>query len=208
MDELKEAVLQDNVEYAEEIMLNRLRILPNDSELWLKLGLIELQYPFEDYDRALEYIDKSISEFPNYFEAICIKLYLTNFYYNEIDNVLLDRAIEFNYGTSQKSVLYYIKSWLYRNNKNIDDEILMLNRSVELCPKFVYPFKRLGDIFKNENDSLSKSNYLKAKSNIIEVFLRDSFDDFTVPSLYIDEYITGVRLSSANAEFIEMKCLE
>lgn len=204
MDKLREAVLRGNVEYAEEILLNRLRILPNDSELWLKLSLIELKYPFEDYDRALEYINKSISEFPNYFEAICIKLYLMNFYYNKIDNILLDRAIEFNYGTSQKSVLYYIKSWAYRNTKNIDDEILMLNRSVELCPKFVYPFKRLGDILKNENELLSKSNYLKAKSNIIEVFSNDSFYDVTVPNLYIDEYITGVRLSSSNAKYINL----
>lgn len=204
MDELKEAVLQDKVEYAEEILLDRLRISPNDSELWLKLALIELQYPFEDYDRALEYIDKSISEFPNYFEAICIKQYLMNFYYNEIDNVLLDRAIEFNYGNSQKSVLYYIKSWEYRNAKNIDDEISMLNRSVELCQKFVYPFRRLGNIFKEKNELLSKNYYLKAKSNIIEVFLIDSFDDFTNPDVFIDEYITGVRLSSVNAESINL----
>lgn len=204
MDELKEAVLQDNVECAEEILLNRLRIFPNDSELWLKLGLVELQFPFEDYDRALEYIDKSISEFPNYFEAICIKQYLTNFYYNEIDNVLLDRAIEFNYGNSQKSVLYYIKSWEYRNAKNIDDEISMLNRSVELCQKFVYPFRRLGNIFKEKNELLSRNYYLKAKSNIIEVFLIDSFNDFTNPDIFIDEYITGVRLSSVNAENINL----
>lgn len=56
--DLKKAINNQNIEEAESIIKKELEITPKNIQLWLKLTLTELQFPFEDYESALQCISQ------------------------------------------------------------------------------------------------------------------------------------------------------
>lgn len=203
MNDIKIAVMNNEIEKAEKIALKEIKKNPNDEKLLLKLALIELLFPFEDYEMSLEYINKVLEMSPNYLDALFIKSYLQYFYnYNDIDKTVLDAINNYNYKENQeeeKAISKYIQSWKYRNS-DVNLELKYLLESVEICDKLVYPFKRIGLIMKGIGNYKDSIKYLrKAKDNIRIIGNDNDCVDFSEPQLFIDEYIKGTDLSSTNA---------
>ena len=51
---LEQAILEEDTIKVEKIIKESLNENPKDIQLWIKLSLTELQFPFEDYESALQ----------------------------------------------------------------------------------------------------------------------------------------------------------
>lgn len=173
----------------------------------MKLAMVRLQFPFEDYISAINYINNIIYIDNFNFEAIIIKLYLQNYYLAEMDGDF-DKIICFDWKDMYKmAVVYYIHSWKFHNiyDSNEDGrekEIEWLKKSIEICPYLVNPYIKLARLYVKKN-CLDKARqcYLNAISYVKSVEFTD--EDAINPQAFIDEYITGVRLSSLNFESLK-----
>lgn len=205
------AIINDNVEAAETILLQELKKDPQNINLWIKLSLTELQFPFEDYVTALKYLNYVYKLSPDNINALILEAGIKWHNLGFIDEELFARLNKVLIKDNQKmAIIYYLRSLYYIDFSNHsksdkgDNEKLNLEKSIMLCSKFVYPYKRLGQIFLSElKTKESKEMFKTALSNIEKVYEEDSFYDFTDLDVYIAEFITGTKISYINYKSIK-----
>lgn len=200
--DLRIAILENDVEKAEEMIKMELENNPLDIQWWIKLCLTELQFPFEDYDSALSYIEEIKKIDYSNIEALILETAIKWHSFGFIEDELLKRLSDVDIIDSNiMSIIYYLQSLYYRYKKDKKNEKLLLNKSVTLCNKFVYPYKALGNIAISESYlEDSKLLFMKALNNVEKVYDEDEFFDFTDINIYIAEFITGTYISRANYE--------
>lgn len=200
--DLKMAILENDVERAEEIIKMELENNPLDIQWWIKLCLTELQFPFEDYDSALSYIEEIKKIDCSNIEALILETAIKWHSFGFIEDELLKRLLHVDIIDSNiMSITYYLQSLYYRYKKDKKNEKLLLNKSITLCNKFVYPYKALGNIAISESYlEDSKLLFMKALNNVEKVYDEDESFDFTDINIYIAEFITGTYISRANYE--------
>ena len=200
--DLKMAVLENDVEKAEEMIKMELENNPLDIQWWIKLCLTELQFPFEDYDSALSYIEEIKKIDCSNLEALILETAIKWHSFGFIEDDLLKRLSDVDIIDSNiMSIIYYLQSLYYRYKKDKKNEKLLLNKSIALCNKFVYPYKALGNIAISESYlEDSKLLFMKALNNVEKVYDENEFFDFTDINIYIAEFITGTYISRANYE--------
>ena len=71
--DLLQAIKEDDVEIAEWIVKQQLEKDKTNVDLWLKLTLIELQFPFDDYESALKCIEEIYQLSPDYLDALILE---------------------------------------------------------------------------------------------------------------------------------------
>ncbi|MEW4415257.1 hypothetical protein [Clostridium sp. AN503] len=200
--DLKIAIQENNVQKAEEIIKMELVNNPLDIQWWIKLSLTELQFPFEDYVSALDCIEKIKKITDNNVDALILETGIKWHNFGFIEDELLERLSSVDIEDAYKmSIIYYLQSLYYRYKKEIKDEKKMLNKSIALHDKFVYPYKALGHIAKVQLCvKESKILFLKAFNNIQKIYSDEELYDFTDFNVYVSEFITGVYISKANYE--------
>lgn len=193
----------------EKILLDEVEKEPCDSELWVRLALTELQFPFEDESLCIEYLERAISCDPNCFNAIAIKLYCQNHSCLCMEKKDLFRILNFKFVTpAQEAIASYIQSWnysVYHNDCNLSLEKKYLKKSLSIFSNTVHPYKRLAQIYNESRDvSKAKKYYRLALSNVNKVLTTDSCYDYIDSQFFIDEYITGVGLSDVNYKHLKL----
>lgn len=192
----------------EKILLRQLENNSNNKDLLMKLAMVRLQFPFEDEISAINYLNKIIYIDNFNFEAIIIKLYLQyHFLGGDMDGDF-DKMICYDWKNAyEKAIVYYIHSWKFHKiyDSNEDEkkkEIEWLKKSIEVCPFLVYPYIRLARLYVERNClDEARKYYLNAISHVKSVEFSD--EDAISSQAFIDEYITGVRLSSLNFESLK-----
>lgn len=196
----------------EKILLSQLENDSNNKDLLMKLAMVRLQFPFEDEISAIGYLNKIIN-IDNYnFEAIIIKLYLQNYYFAEMDEDL-DKIMSYDWGDAYKtSIVYYIYSWKFdilydKNEEKREKAIEWLEKSIEVYPYLVDPYIKLARLYvkKNRLDEARKC-YLNAISHVKSV--EYTYEDAISSQEFIDEYITGIKLSDLNFESLKREYKE
>ncbi|CVI70137.1 hypothetical protein NDGK_01767 [Clostridiales bacterium CHKCI001] len=71
--DLSQAIKEYDMETAEWIVKRQLEQNKTNIELWLKLAVIELQFPFDDYESALKCIEKIYQLSPDYLDALILE---------------------------------------------------------------------------------------------------------------------------------------
>ena len=203
---MEELLKKGQFKEIEKKLLFQLEEEKNNINLLLKLAMVRLQYPFEDEETSIKYLNQVLQIEPYHFQALVIKMYLQNYYYGEMDEdfgKLLDYDWKTNYN---KAIVYYIRSWQFSWWKNVNEgkKIEWLKKSIEVYPYFVYPYEKLGSLYLKRDDLKNAQKYYQyALKNVISTdFL---FDDSINPQAFIDEYITGVKLSSINYNSLREK---
>ena len=149
--DLFEAIVQNDVSTVENIIKEQLKKKPTDIELWVKLCLTELQFPFEDYESALNCIYKIYKLSPNNINALILEAGIKWHSFGMIEKQLYDRLDNVNvYDIQKKAIIVYLQSLYYRYQKDVDNEKKLLEKSISLYGEFVYPYKALGHIFRYE----------------------------------------------------------
>ena len=202
---LLQAIKDDDVETAEWIVKQQLEKDKTNVNLWLKLALIELQLPFEDYESALKCIEEIYQLSPNYLDALILETEI-RWHYLIITEALvkrLEKAIATCDCNEKKSILHYLLSLYYFTERDFEKEKINLEKSIQLCDQYVYPYKRLGYLLSESNHEKSKEMFCCALKNVKKVYKDDDFYDFTDFDTYVAEFVTGTAISSSNYEFIK-----
>ena len=202
---LLQAIKDDDVETAEWIVKQQLERDKTNVDLWLKLAVIELQFPFDDYESALKCIEQIYQLSPNYLDALILETEI-RWHYLIITEALakrLEKAIAVCDCDEKRSILYYLLSLYYFTERNFEKEKINLEKSIQLCDQYVYPYKALGILLWELDKEKSKEMFYRALRNVKKVYRDDDFYDFTDFDTYVAEFITGTAISSINYDSIK-----
>lgn len=101
------------------------------------------------------------------------------------------------------SIIYYLKSFHYYEDKDIKRRKEMLEKAVSLNDKLVYPCEELGWIFMEEGEKEKAREMIQRTiKNVKKVYQDGDFYDFTDSNVYIAEFITGTAISSINYKLL------
>ena len=78
MNNLRNLLKCCQFDQVEKLLLSQLENDGNNKDLLMKLAMVRLQFPFEDEESSIYYLNKIISIDNFNFEAIIIKLYWSN----------------------------------------------------------------------------------------------------------------------------------
>lgn len=198
--DLKEAIIENDVEAVEKILKMELENRPLDLQLWIKLSLTELQFPFEDYESALVCINEINKIANDNVDSLILETGINWHYLGFIGDDLYARLVKVNIKDIQKmAIIYYLQSLYFHSKRDLKNEEIVLKKSIKMCDKYVYPYKALGYITQIKSKSGdSKLYYQKAIDNVQKVYHDDDFYDFTDINTYIAEFITGTSMSQVN----------
>lgn len=203
--DLSQAIKEYDMETAERIVKQQLERDKTNVDLWLKLAVIELQFPFDDYESALKCIEQIYQLSPNYLDALILETEI-RWHYLIITEALakrLEKAIATCDCDEKKSILHYLLSLYYFTERDFEKEKINLEKSIQLCDQYVYPYKRLGYLLSESNHEKSKEMFCCALKNVKKVYKDDDFYEFTDFDTYVAEFVTGTAISSSNYEFIK-----
>ena len=206
---MKELLMTRQFDKVEKELLNILQKDNDNIEILLKLAMVYLQFPFENEEKSIMYLNK-ILDFDKYnFQALLIKMYLQNYYYGKMDE---DFTIftNHNWNDSYKmAIAYYVYSWQFHwwdERMKTEEKMRWLNKSIETCPNLVFTHYNLGDMYVKLNRiALGQKCYERAIKNVKSTEF--SYDDSIKAEAFIDEYVTGVRMSSINYEALKRKVI-
>ena len=201
---LDDAIAQGNVLQVESIIKQKLDKTPCDVELWIKLCLTELQFPLEDYVSALKCIAKIYAIACDNIDALILETAIKWHNTGYIDIELFDRLCNAGCKDNQKTaIIYYLQSLYHRSKNDTEHEKAALEKSINLCGDFVYPYIALSHILLAESNVQKGSELIAtATRNVQKVFQAGEELDFTDIDFYISEFITGTTLSQSNFEHI------
>lgn len=113
---LEEAIIKNDVETVEKILKIELENSPLDLQLWIKLSLTELQFPFEDYESALVCINE-INKFANEnVDVLILETGIKWHYFGFIEDDLFARLIKVDIKNLQKiAIIYYLQSLYFHS---------------------------------------------------------------------------------------------
>lgn len=206
---MEELLKKQQFQEIEKILLEMLRNNSNNIDILMKLAMVRLQFPFEDEDTAISYLNEILKIEEFHFQALVIKMYLQHFYYHDMDKDL-EKIVNMDWKDSYRaSIADYIFSWRcqdFYDEKMIEKEIHWLKESINICSDLVNPYIELARIYgdKKQFDN-AKECYRRALRNVQGTEF--SFNDAISAQAFIDEYITGVRLSSINYKLLKEKIM-
>ena len=202
---LLQAIKDDDVETAEWIVKQQLERDKTNVDLWLKLAVIELQFPFDDYESALKCIEQIYQLSPNYLDALILETEI-RWHYLIITEALakrLEKAIATCDCDEKKSILHYLLSLYYFTERDFEKEKINLEKSIQLCDQYVYPYESLGILLQDSDKEKSKKMFCRALKNVRKIYQKEDFHDFTDFNTYVAEFITGTAISSINYNSIK-----
>ena len=203
--DLSQAIKEYDMETAERIVKQQLEQDSTNIDLWLKLTLIELQFPFDDYESALKCIEQIYQLSPNYLDALILETEI-RWHYLIITEALvkrLEKAIATCDCNEKKSILHYLLSLYYFTERDFEKEKINLEKSIQLCDQYVYPYESLGILLQDSDKEKSKKMFCRALKNVRKIYQKEDFHDFTDFNTYVAEFITGTAISSINYDSIK-----
>ena len=203
--DLLQAIKEYDMETAEWIVKQQLEQDSTNIDLWLKLAVIELQFPFDDYESALKCIEQIYQLSPNYLDALILETEIC-WHYLIITEALakqLENAIATCDCDEKKSILHYLLSFYYFTERDFEKEKINLEKSIQLCDQYVYPYEALGILLQDSEKEKSKKMFCRALENVKKVYQKEDFHDFTDFHAYVAEFITGTAISSINYDSIK-----
>lgn len=202
---LMQAIKNNDLYEVEGIIKEQLKQNPQDIQLWFKLSLTELQYPFEDYESALKCINEIYKLSTNNLDALILETGIKWHNFGYIEDELFERLNKVKSNNSNKqAIIYYLISLYFQFKKDIKNQKKYLEKSIMQCSEFVYPYKTFGKLLLFESKlNESKKMFQNALSNIKKIYYVDDFYEFTDLEVYIKEFITGTEISEENYKYIK-----
>lgn len=196
---MEEALKERKFTEVEKQLLKSLEQDSSNIDILFKLAMVRLQFPFEDEETAIIYLDRILKIEPYNFKALCIKMYLQNYYYGEMDSDY-EKIEKYHWkSTCEKAIAYYIMSWKYDQKAE-----QYLKESIEVYSGYVNPYVKLGRIYEERGKYNEAGAYYRTAMQNVRT-TEFSYMDSIAPQAFIDEYITGVAKSTVNFDNLKNK---
>jgi len=197
------------LEQMESLLMNYLKDHPQDTDMWLKLTMVEFTPPWEDYDRIEKYINSILKYDENNVQALLVLANTQCALRGEITEDLFIRLQNVCNVTTNKELLsmiylaiaWYCYSWpSYRDEKKYE---LSLLKSIQYCSEYVKNYARLGELYlKTGRDIEGKKMIHCALANVRKIYGSDddSVYDITDVTSFFDEYYKGTHITTGSLE--------
>lgn len=202
---LEQAIAQWDIQETEKIIKAELQEQPENINLWTKLCLTELQYPYEDYESALKCLAKVYSIDSCNLTALILEAGIKWHSMGYIDMDTFSRLNSITCSDKEScAIVYYLMSLYFCGNNDEGKQKRMIEKSIAESDHFVFPFRDLAKILFSEEYVEDGIKLLKrAVSNVKKVLQPEELYDFTDANTYIAEYITGTTMSKLNFEHLK-----
>lgn len=189
-------------EQAQNLLMEYLKIHPQDTGMWLLLIRTECNAPFYDHERIIHYVQHVLSYDPYNPYALLFWAYANRYLtgmqseelYNKLCNVRSDDL-------RIMGMIEIAKAW-YLDDIDTERYESALKKSIEYCPDFAMNFKMLGELYAKlgrteegkfliEHGSQNKQEKFKAIANrksSDDISLNDFFGQFFAGIYTIDVY--------------------
>lgn len=183
------------LERMELLLVDYLEEYPQDTNMWLKLIMLEFTPPWEVYDRIEKYITIVLNYDKNNIQSLLILAYAQYIYRGEIsEDVFLRLQNSLNITTDKEllSMTYLAMAWYYSSKDEIEYKICLL-QSIFYCNKHVKNYVRLGELYiKNGNYNEAAKMIYHAIENVSNVCKNNNnVSDLTDIDSFFDEFFKG-----------------
>jgi hypothetical protein len=190
----------------ELILMSYLEHYPKDTEIRLKLVMIEFTPPLEDYDKIEDYINAIITYDKDNIKGWLILAYAQYIFRGQIQQDLflqLKKMSEF-VDKELLSMIYLAMAWYYESIKEKAYEQLLLE-SICFCDKHVKNYLLLGRFYLNIGKKVEGKKMIQiALNNIQKIYADDDLvNDITDVDAFFNEFFKGICITQENFQSIQ-----
>ncbi len=187
-------------EKIEKIITNYLLKHPHDSEMWLRLAMLEFSPGWEDPYRIEKYLNEILIYDPQNTTAVFILAYIQSLFWAEIPNSTRNRiSCLKNHPLEVESLIHLAKSWCYQETDPSQQEKLLIN-SIALHDEYVSNYKDLAELYIKQGripeaiPMLQKAidNVQKVSGTVID---KNEDPDLTAIEPFINTWIKQIHIS-------------
>jgi tetratricopeptide (TPR) repeat protein len=185
-----------NMEQAQNLLMDYLKIHPQDTEMWLLLTRTECNPPLYDHERIIHYAQHILSYDPFNPYALLFWAYANRYLTGMQSEELYNKLCKVRNDDPQiMGMIEIAKSW-YLYDTDTEKCEAALKKSIEYCPNFEMNFRDLGELYK-EQGRLEEANFLiEHASQISKRALkalsgRESSDDISLNDFF-GEFFAGI----------------
>ena len=201
LETLSEQVLFD----MESIMLDYLHYYPEDSDMWLRLVMIEFTPPLEDYDKIENYINTMLIYDQGNIKGLLVLAYAQYTFRGAIQEDLF-MQLKSSCRIADKellSMIYLAQAWYYESLDKEEYEKALL-KSIDYCNYFVHNFVLLGELYFKKGKALESNEMIQvALKNIQKIYKTNDFVDITDIDSFFDEFFKGIGITEENLRIIQ-----
>lgn len=196
------------LEQMESLLMNYLKDNPQDTDMWLKLAMLEFTPPWEDYDRIEKYINSILKYDENNVQALLVLANTQCALRGDVSDdlfVRLQRCCDIVTDRELLSMLYSAIAWYYswyslRDEKKYE---LSLLRSIDYCSAHVTNYKYLGILYlETDREAEGKKMIQYALANVRKIYEinKDFVYDITDLNRFFNEFFIGTHITQPNLE--------
>jgi tetratricopeptide (TPR) repeat protein len=198
----KESIL----EKMETLIKQYLEKHQHDTDIWIRLIMLEFTPPWEDPDRITSYVQKIYEYEPSNIPATLILAYIQELTRGGVFEDTFQRLL--NLETSNiyyNSMIELAKSWYYEKNKNIIEQEECLLKSINYCNTWTENYKSLGMLYMQNGQIIKGKKLIKiALKNITHIYGENYHStDITSVEEFFNEFYKGTYITRPNLERIE-----
>ena len=178
---------------------------PEDTDVRLRLVMLEFTPPWEDPDLLSKYLNEIFKYDPDNIYATLILACIQDTLWGKITDPVFEKLNNLSSKNFEiLSMIELAKAWYYRykNNNELYEKHLL--SSIDYCDKHVKNYKSLAYLYaeKGKKDEAKKFAQ-KALHNVQVVFTQDSsITDITDVEKFINEYFKGIHITKPNLNSI------
>ena len=184
---------------AEKEIKDILRLDTYNTDLWLRLAVLETIPPLSYYPKAIESLNKILEYDDSNFDAILLLICINHYMIGFIEDELINKINNIKTDDKEKlSMLEYAKCWYFQSideNKYVES----LQKSIELYPYHVFNYEQLAQYYK-KNGEFNKANTLieQALKNVNFIYCEQNnkleHDDTSIDK-YFNEFVKGTHIT-------------
>ncbi len=195
------------LEQMESLLMEYLKDYPQDTDMWLKLTMVEFTPPWEDYERIEKYITTILEYDKNNIKGLLVLAYAQCAYRGDVTDdlfVRLQHCCDIITNKELLSMIYLTIAWYYawysvRDKKKYE---LSLLRSISYCSEHVHNYKLLGKLYLETNREAEGKKMIRyALANVRKIYGENYFSsDVTDIHEFFCEFFTGTHITSGSLE--------
>ena len=187
------------LEVMEELLKNYLAVNPQDTEMRIKLAMVQYTVPLADDIAAMENLNMVLEYDPENIICLLSIAYIQSCLSGSLNLNIVKCLRNANPKTQQdKALILYAESWHYKHF-NIKKYENLLDESINAYSGYVWPHYFRAQAYYQKNDVAMACHYYKrAFDNIVHVCAEDEYFDIADVNFFIDNEIKGTVLTDIN----------
>lgn len=209
-DALPYGPTEEVLEQMESLLMDYLKKYPKDTEMWLKLTMVEFTPPWEDYERIEKYITSILKYDENNVQGLLILAYAQYVFRGEVTKDLFIRLQVVSNITTDKewlSMIYLAIAWYYwgydlKDEKKYEESLL---QSINYCSEYVDNYELLGRLYLEIDREIEGKKMIRCALANVQKIYGENYDSFDITDIneFFNEFYKSTHITRPNLESIQ-----